>query len=170
VATSEDIIRWHRVFGRSEAEPDRAELARHLGNLFGQRTIRFHTGKEGWFTAEVSPTGFAALWPASAQPWRLNRYLASEEGIRQELNSWAAWVETAEGNPHRDRLMQHMINTKQVFTFPLKDDFFDDFDADDKFDPWCHDFCRLLARQTEGIYQFDGEGIFASDGSLLVAE
>ena len=32
------------------------------------------------------------------------------------------------------------------------------------------DVCRFLARATDGIYQIDGQGFFAADGTLLVTE
>ena len=40
----------------------------------------------------------------------------SEEGIRAELNTWAAWLETAGHNPNHSWLMGHMIQTRQIFT------------------------------------------------------
>ena len=30
--------------------------------------------------------------------------------------------------------------------------------------------CQFLARQTDGVYQADGQGFFAPDGSLLLQE
>ncbi len=152
---------WFRVFGTNEGEPDPASLVAHLREIFlDESTIRFRRDEEGWFTADV-------LFPGCAQPWRLNRYLASEEGIRAELNSWAAWLEAAEDNRQRDQLMLHLINSRQVFTFEVE---IGDLDPIARIDRWCHGLCQLLARQTEGVYQADGQGFFAADGTLLLQE
>ena len=42
-------------------------------------------------------------------------YLATEEGICAELNTWAAWVEATVGGPVQEGLMLHLISTRQLF-------------------------------------------------------
>jgi hypothetical protein len=154
--------RWHRVFGISDIEPAATELVEHLRSLAGEdSTVRFPRDEHGWYAADV-------LIPQGQRPWRgLNRYCAGQDDIRHELNSWAAWLETFESNQHRDGLMSHLINTRQIFTFELE---IGDLDPIAELNEWSHGLCKLLAGATAGVYQIDGQGFFAADGTLLVRE
>ena len=154
------MTKWFRVFGASDTTVEPAALVELLrGSGWEISTARFRGDEQGWFALEV-------LFEGAEAPWRLDRYLSTEEGIRAELNTWAAWVETVEGNPHQARLMQQLITAKQVFTFEI-----DVGDLDDAgLEKWCHDLCQFLARETAGVYQADGRGFFAADGTLLLAE
>ena len=91
----------------------------------------------------------------------LERWTSDEEGIRAELNSWAAYLETC-GGPHQVRLMERTIQTKQLFT--LHDP------SGDRLDPACVALCRHLATETAGFYQIDEIGFFDADGTFLVEE
>jgi hypothetical protein len=150
---------WYRVFGTNPTEPAPAALLEHLQRTWAGVTGKFSGDEQGWFRGElISPAGDISL--------ELERYLASEEGIRAELNSWAAWIETQEGNPHQGLLMQHMISTTQLFTLkPVGNQV-----GLGRAQKQCEAICRFLARETEGVYQVDGEGFFAPDGALLVKE
>jgi hypothetical protein len=153
--------RWHRVFGTNDVEPASSGLVEHLRGFFLEdSTVRFPRDEHGWYAADV-------LIPQWQTPWRLNRYCAGHDDIRDELNSWAAWLETVEGNQHRDWLMSHLINTRQVFTFELE---IGDLHPIGKMSQWSHGLCQLLARATAGVYQIDRQGFFAADGELLVGE
>lgn len=111
----------------------------------------FAADASGWYQADLVAVGF---------PLQLERYLATEEGIRAELNSWAAWLETREDAPEHVHLMERMIQTAQLFTLH----------GDGSADQIGIDLCRFLATATEGVYQIDGRGFFAADGGLLVSE
>jgi hypothetical protein len=155
------VSRWHRVFGTADAEPDRAALVGELRGLFPQdSTVRFRGDDQGWYAAEV-------LSPGAPEPWRLDRYLSTEEGIRHELNNWAAWLETVEDNPNHGWLMRHLVSTRQVFTFELE---IGGLDKRATINAWCHRLCRILAGETAGVYQIDNEGFFAADGTLMLRE
>jgi hypothetical protein len=145
---------WYRVFGTNQVEPRPATLLEHLQALGAEATGKFSGDEQGWFRAELTT-------PAENTTLQLERYLVSEEGIRAELNNWAAWIETNEDNPHQGRLMQHMISTMQLFTLrpPARG-------AAER----CGEICRFLARETAGVYQVDGQGFFAADGTLLMSE
>jgi hypothetical protein len=145
---------WYRVFGTNQVEPRPAALLEHLQELDAGLTGKFSGDEQGWFQAELTS-------PAGGAPLVVQRYLVSEEGIRAELNNWAAWIETNEDNPNQGRLMQHMISTTQLFTLRPTT-----AGADD----WCGPICRFLARETAGVYQVDGQGFFAADGTLLLKE
>ncbi|MFN4258836.1 MAG: hypothetical protein ACK4RK_06030 [Gemmataceae bacterium] len=151
--------KWYRVFGVSTAEPDPAALMERLHEAGFPVRGDFHGDDQGWFRV-------ALTYAADAPPLDVQRYLASEEGIRAELNNWAAWLETFETNPHHGRLMEHMIATQQLFTMPrpLPPA------PGERVDALCLCLCQFLAQRTEGVYQIDDQGFFTADGTLLVAE
>lgn len=152
---------WYRVFGTLEAEPDPAAMLAHLRQAGWEvATVRFRRDEQGWFAAEL-------LFAIDGAPLRLDRYLASEDGIRDELNTWAAWVETQAGNPNQSWLMQHLIGVKQVFTLenPMDND-----NLADMVQELFLSLCRFLAQATAGVYQVDAQGFFAANGEMLMAE
>jgi hypothetical protein len=142
---------WYRVFGTDPSEPDPSALLEYLGH--GVKG-HFHADDAGWFRAELDGA-------AGQEPLKLERYLATEEGIRQEFNTWAAWVEETGEGAIQIRLMQHLIGTRQLFTFQRPAEFSEER---------CLDLCRYLAKQCAGIYQVDERGFFDADGRLLLPE
>jgi hypothetical protein len=151
------MSRWFRVFGTSDVQPAPARLLEEARGLGGDVSGRFRGDDLGWFRADLVVAG-------EESALSLERFLSGEEGIRAELNTWAAWLEET-GRPEAVRLMQHMVSTTQVFTLgPL------DPDADTATEALCVGLCRFLARESAGIYQVDGQGFFAADGTLLVPE
>jgi len=117
----------------------------------------FAADAEGWYQAELAVGGVRLI---------VERWLADEEGIRGELNAWAAFLETCEHSPEAPALMERVIQTKQLFTIRKADE-----DADDALaGPLCVALSRHLAEATGGVYQVDDTGFFAADGRLLVRE
>jgi hypothetical protein len=148
---------WFRVFGTSETEPAPSALLEHMHGLGLPITGNFVGDDEGWFRAELADAdGPMAL--------SLERFLASEEGIRAELNNWAAWIETTGEDAIQTRLMQHMIATRQLFTLRGQSG---DMDLRDQV---CLAVCGFLGRETAGVYQVDQRGFFDADGTLLLKE
>jgi hypothetical protein len=151
---------WHRVFGTNDAGIEAAALlsaqSRHVGV---EVTGRFRGDDMGWFEAELGLRGTRL---------ELQRFLADEDDLRDELNSWAAWLETVEDNPESPRLMRHMIATTQLFTLRRADR----VAHEDAYlvEELCIGLCQFLARTTQGVYQVDGKGFFDADGLLLVAD
>ena len=94
-------------------------------------------------------------------PLALECFSADEDGIRAELDSWAAFLETGDG-PHAVPLMERAIQTRILFT--LHDPTEDEFERD------CVALCRQIAHVTAGFYQIDDIGFFDADGTLLVNE
>lgn len=135
-----------RVFGINDAPIDPAWLLDHLHALDFEITGQFKTDEDGWFHADLVHDDCRI---------ELDRFLSSEEGVRAELNTWAAWLEE-----HSPDHMQHLISTRQVFTVH----------ADEADDGVSLAICQYLAKQTDGIYQVDGRGFFSADGTLIVAE
>ncbi|HXG12446.1 MAG TPA: hypothetical protein VNK04_22000 [Gemmataceae bacterium] len=140
---------WYRVFGQSDVEPSPAALLAFLQTLGRETGGNFRGDDRGWFRAELLIDGTAAV---------VERYLADEEGIRGELNAWAAWVEATGEGPAQLRLMERLIGTRQLFV--LRGPATEQAEA----------LCRYLARSTDGVYQADGRGFFDPTGNLLVAE
>jgi hypothetical protein len=151
---------WYRVFGSNDAviEPA-ALLSSQSRNLGMEVTGRFRGDDLGWFEAELALHGTRL---------ELQRFLAQEEDLRDELNSWAAWLETAEDNPDSGRLMRQMIATTQLFTLRRVDRAPDDYE--NLIEELCIGLCQFLAGATNGVYQVDGKGFFDAEGMLLVAE
>lgn len=148
---------WYRVFGRSEVEPRPDVVLDWLRTIEPGARVQFHADDEGWFAADLDV-------PGEDTTLRLERFLSTEEGIRAELNTWAAWLETKENNPYAVSLMQHMISTKQIFTLQT------DPTAGDRTVEICNELCRHLARLTDGVYQADAQGFLDAQGLLLVPE
>jgi hypothetical protein len=157
------IGQWFRVFGASDKAVEPAALLEHLQANGFAVTGRFRGDDLGWFAAELLIADDTAVI-------LLERYLAREEGIRPELNSWAAWLETHEGNPHHERLMQQVIATTQLFTLHQPIENVEDHETDDDMETLCLTCCRYLAAATDGVYQADHRGFFNAEGTLLVPE
>jgi hypothetical protein len=144
---------WYRVFTAAESAP----LPELLSDWWRQRdakgTVAIVGDDLGWYQARF-------VVPGNDETIELDRYLTREDAIRPELNSWAGWLESIEDNEHTDGLMQDIVGAKQLFTIQRTP-----HDA-----PACLHLCRWLAGRVEGIYQVDGQGFFAADGTLLVQE
>jgi hypothetical protein len=150
---------WYRVFGRSGVEPPVADLAAHLHGRGRAVEPHFRGDDLGW-------TGGELRLPGAGSPIFLERYLASEEDIRDDLNAHAAELETMDYDPNHARLMGHVIQTKQLFTLRKPLDAADEVAVEDVLE----EACRFLAAATDGVYQVDGRGWFAADGGLLLRE
>jgi hypothetical protein len=149
---------WYRVFAMTDEEMQPAELLDGLRQeKLDMQAHHFRGDDAGWFEAELVLDNLTLI---------LSRFLVSEKGVRDELNTWAAWVEEQEGNPHRDNLMRKLIAARQVFAAELPEG----EKADAPLSQLALALCRLLATRTGGFYQVDGAGFFAVDGTLLIAE
>jgi hypothetical protein len=149
------LAMWYRIFGSNDTEPTPAAVLEHLNALGAPVSGQFHGEGGDWFGAELLVAGKVRLG--------LERFLASEEGIRAELNSWAAWLETCAPQAEQARLMECMIQVRQLFTLQRPDEA-------EEAGPVCVTLCQFLAQVTDGTYQIDGRGLFAADGTLLVEE
>jgi hypothetical protein len=141
---------WYRVFAAAERAPALADIEACLAGAGVPVSRPFETDEGVWaclFVGELTV--------------EVNRYQADEEGIRAELNSWAAFLETCEDDPRSRGLMERVIQSRQLFYI-------------EEPSPAAREVCallsRCLARLADGFYQVDDEGFFAADGTLLVAE
>jgi hypothetical protein len=144
-----------RVFGLKSVEPAPAALRKFFG--FGSTSIgsdlvkiQVQRDEQGWYRADIR-------WADDLV--QIERYLASEEGIRAELNTWAAWVEATGDGAVQAWLMQRLIAAQQLFVV-----------RELSAHPNVPDLCRYMAVLTDGVYQIDGQGFFRADGTLLVRE
>jgi hypothetical protein len=156
------MSQWFRVFGLRTAVIEPAGLLGHLHAHGFSVSGHFRGDDQGWFHAELRIAD-------DAPPVVVERYAATEEGIRPELRTWAAWLEEQDANPDALPLMERLIGTQEVFTLHQTDE------ADDPDDPQLVErlslhCCRYLAAATDGVYQADHRGFFAADGTLLVPE
>ncbi|HEY7307899.1 MAG TPA: hypothetical protein VH643_00930 [Gemmataceae bacterium] len=145
---------WYRIFGGGSEMPAPAAILEFLSGRYASVSGEFAADASGWYQADLLVDGV---------PLQLERYLADETGIRAELNSWAAWLETREDAPAHLRLMERMIQTSQLLTLRS-------IEASPRTEAVCGTLCRFLAGLTAGVYQIDGRGFFAADGALLVSE
>jgi hypothetical protein len=152
---------WFRVFGTNDTAVEPAAVLEHGSQLRKKITGKFRGDDKGWFEAHL------AFEPAEPfTPFlQIDRFLADEDGIRHELNTWAAWLETKEEHPQHARLMQQIISTRQLFVAHA-----DTESGDGGMMRVCWSLQKYLARETDGIYQVEGRGFYSADGTLLIPE
>jgi hypothetical protein len=119
---------------------------------------RFKGDDLGWTAGELR------LGPGS--PVYLERYLTQEDSLRDDLNSWAAFLETCDYSPNHTMLMERIIQTAQLITIRKPIDHSDEV----RMDKLCLELCQYLAAATDGLYQIDDDGWYAADGTLLLKE
>src|SRR5262245_22144762 len=150
---------WSRVFGRNDVTPDPAALLAHLQSVGLPAAGQFRGDDLGW-------TGGELIVQPSATPVYVERYLTATDDLRDDLSARAGWLETQDHEPRHRALMEHVIATRQLITIRRPLDHSDEV----MLERLCITVCQWLAAQTDGIYQIDGEGFFAADGSLLMRE
>ncbi|MGL6073933.1 MAG: hypothetical protein ACRC8S_07215 [Fimbriiglobus sp.] len=148
-----------RIFGMNLNEVKPSELAQHLHDAGLPVEPHFRGDDLGW-------TGGTLILPGEGAPIQLERYLTKEDDLREELNTFAAELETMDYNPNHERLMREVIQTQQLFALrrPL------DHSNEALLDRLLTTVAQYLAKATDGFYQMDGEGWFAADGQVLLPE
>lgn len=150
---------WYRVFGRDAAEIPPSALAADLHAAGLPVEPHFRGDDLGWTSGELRLPGLNT-------PVTLDRYLAAEDDIRDELNAHAAELETCDYSPHAPRLVEHVALTAQLVVLRKPVDARDEVALEKLLTA----ACRAIAARTAGVYQVDGEGWYAADGELLVKE
>lgn len=150
---------WHRVFAlRADPVPP-ADLVEHLHASELRVVPHFRGDDLGWTSAEL-------VLPGPGAPVRVERYLTEIDDLRSDLNAFAAELETMDYSPNHVGLMQHVIQTKQLIAFRRPLDHADEA----TLERLCEEVARFLAARVDGVYQVDGRGWFAADGTLLIQE
>ena len=145
---------WYRVFCRSLAEVTPAELLADLG----ASDSRFRGDDLGWTAGEVI-LGLGT-------PVYVERYLTDTDDLRDELNTWAAYLETLNYSAEHVRLMEHVIQSRQLITVRKPLDQANEIEVERV----CLAICQKLAQTADGIYQVEGEGWYTSNGTLMLKE
>jgi hypothetical protein len=150
---------WLRVFCRSASVVSPTALVEHL-HAAGRPVVPHFRGDDlGWTVGELHLSG-------TDTPVYLSRYLTAEDDLRADLNAYAAELETMDYSPAHRPLMERVIQTQQLVTVrkPVAA-------ADEAaVEAVCELVVRRLAAAADGVYQVDGAGWFAADGTLLLAE
>ena len=149
---------WYRVFSRSDCEVTPSQLTEVLHNLGYQFAPHFHGDDHGWTRGE--------LVMAQGSPIAFHRYLTQHDKIRDDLNTFAAVLETMDYSPNHSELMTRVIQTEQMIVIHKPIDHADEITLDALLDA----ATRYLAQQTDGIIQIDDKGWFSSSGELLIQE
>jgi len=150
---------WYRVFGKFESETSLAALVASLHAAGLAVEPHFKGDDLGWTSGELR-------LPEGGTPVLLERYLASEDDIRDDLNAYAAELETFDYSPNHRLLMERAIQTKQLIVLRSPLDTPNEIIAERVL---IHT-CQFLALLTEGVYQIDGRGWFAANGEMLLQE
>lgn len=149
---------WQRIFCRSGQLLPIAGLLAHLQSRGLQTQSHVRGDDLGWTSAELR---FGV-----GSPVYLERYLAKDDELRNELNNWAAFLETCDYSPNHSELMERVIQTQQLITLRKPIDHSDDV----SLDRLCLEVSRFIAAHCDGIYQIDDDGWYAAEGVLLVKE
>lgn len=150
---------WYRVFGLDAAPVSPSALAEHL-HAAGLPVVPHFKGDDlGWTAGDLR-------LPGGGTPVQLERYLTAEDDLRDDLNAYAAELETMDYDPAHQPLMEHVVRTQQLVTLrkPL------DHADESRLEDLCEQTVRFLAAGCRGVYQVDGKGWFAADGALLLRE
>lgn len=150
---------WYRIFGRSADEVKPAALLEHLQANGLTVTGRFRGDDLGWTAAEIS-TG------ADDSPMLIERYLTDEDNLRDDLNTWAGYLETLNYSPNNYPLMERMIQTKQLITIRKPVSHPNEIVAERV----CDLLTTFIAQATDAVYQIDKIGWHSPSGELLIAE
>jgi hypothetical protein len=149
---------WSRVFCRSAEPIAAAALLQRLRDLGLEPLADFRGDDLGWTSGEIR-VGVGA-------PVYLERYLADMDDLRDDLNSWAAFLETCDYSPNATMLMERVIQTQQLVTIRKPIDHADEV----LLEKVCAALCQYLAEEADGVCQADGDGWRAADGQLLLKE
>lgn len=149
---------WYRIFCRSNRALPIEALSAHLHAHSLNFQIDFRGDDLGWTSV--------SLTLGVGSPVYLERYLTKDDELRNDLNSWAAYLETCDYSPNAAPLMERVIQTQQLVTLRKPIDHSDEFGID----RLCLEMCRFITLHCEGIYQIDDDGWYAADGQLLVKE
>lgn len=150
---------WYRVFGRSLEHVPPVALAEHLHAARVAVEPHFKGDDLGWTSGELHLNGLNT-------PVHLDRYLSGIDDIRDDLNAYAALLETCDYSPNHGPLMERVIQTQQLIVIRKPLDAMDEV----SLETILVESCRFLASRTDGVYQIDGQGWFAANGELLLEE
>jgi hypothetical protein len=149
---------WYRVFGLNDDNVAPSALAAHLHAAKLIVEPHFKGDDLGWTEGELRLPG--------GSPILLARFLTEIDDLRDDLNAYAAELETMDYEPNHEMLMERVIRTKQLITLrkPLAN-------ADESAaERACESAAAFLAQHCDGLVQIDGRGWFDAAGKQLLTE
>jgi len=149
---------WYRVFCRSTDAPDPRELMARLASTSRPVGGEFHPDDRGWASAAFRLGG--------GTPVYVERLRTADDDLRNDLNTWAAYLETLDYSPENTRLMERVIQTQQLFTIRKPLDHTNEAAVDDL----CMALCAELAGAGDGVFQIEDEAWCSADGTVLLRE
>jgi hypothetical protein len=150
---------WYRAFCRSAAEVPPADLIERLHAAGLAVTPHFSGDDLGWTSATLG-------LPGDGSPVRVDHYLTAADDLRNDLNGFAAEVETMTFSDRRHELMERIIQTEQLVTLRRPADHADE----SRLDELCLAVVQVVAAAADGVIQIDGRGWLTPAGELLLAE
>ena len=148
----------YRVFAPTELNVPPGRLAGAMHAAGFRAEPHFKGDDLGWTGGKLVLAGGA--------PVQLDRYLTDADDLRDDLNAFAAELETMSFSPEHVLLMELVIQTKQLIALRQPIDHADEAHLE-KLCTW---LARYFATELGGIYQVDGKGYFAADGTLRLQE
>src|SRR5947209_3490567 len=134
---------WYRIFCRGDSQLSPAALIEHLHAQGLAVEPHFRGDDLGWTAAELKL--------GVGSPVYVERFLVKDDDLRDDLSSWAAFLETCDYSPNHVMLMERVIQTQQLITLRKPIDHSDEI----KVDRLCLSVSQFLAASADGIYQID---------------
>lgn len=151
---------WLRAFGRELTHPKLTSLCEHLQKA-GLKVVPHFRGDDlGWTEGEIE------LVDAKATIG-LARYLTEEDNLREDLNAYAAELESyADIQQGTKELMERVIQTRQMITIrkPINGN------NEILMEKACELIASYFAERIDGVYQIDGQGWYLATGERLITE
>ena len=145
---------WFRVFLLQEDGPEPFRIMECLHSLIPEVKGKFRTDEDGWFQLILDHSSIGEL--------TIDHFLTSEKGVRAEINTWAAWLESKQ----QFDLMERIIQVKQILSFEVTPEM-----EDNVSDLLVYKRLALaLAALAEGVVHMDAVGLLESDGTLLIED
>ena len=145
---------WFRVFLLQEDGPKPSGIMECLQSLIPEVKGKFRTDEDGWFQLILDHSSIGELI--------IDHFLTSEKGVRSEINTWAAWLESKQ----QFDLMERIIQVKQILSFEVTPEM-----EDNVSDSLVYKRLALaLAALAQGFVHMDAVGFLEPDGTLLIED
>jgi hypothetical protein len=145
---------WFRVFLLQEDGPKPSGIMECLQSLIPEVKGKFRTDEDGWFQLILDHSSIGELI--------IDHFLTSEKGVRSEINTWAAWLESKQ----QFDLMERIIQVKQILSFEVTPEM-----EDNVSDSLVYKRLALaLAALAEGVVHIDAIGFLEPDGTVLIED
>jgi hypothetical protein len=149
---------WIRVFGLNVNVPSSVSLCEMLYDNRFEVIPNVKGDDLGWTECQLNHSGVSI---------GLARYLTLEDDLRNDLNAYAAELESYQDIQHQAvDLMERVIQTKQLITIRKPLDHSNEVEMEANCIRIAEYFCGIV----DGIYQIDGHGWFDLDGKILIRE